>query len=52
MRLGTDRSREGQRHIAPIYPDSLSGFVPVQSGEAEGKHFQVARLDTGEPTPE
>jgi SAM-dependent methyltransferase len=27
-------------------------FVPVRSGEAEGERFQVARLDTGEPTPE
>jgi ubiquinone/menaquinone biosynthesis C-methylase UbiE len=27
-------------------------FVPVQSGEAQGERFQVARLDTGEPTPE
>jgi ubiquinone/menaquinone biosynthesis C-methylase UbiE len=28
------------------------GFVPVESGEAEGEHFHVLRLDTAEPPPE
>lgn len=28
------------------------GFVPVESGEAEGERFHVLRLDTAEPSPE
>jgi ubiquinone/menaquinone biosynthesis C-methylase UbiE len=28
------------------------GFVPVESGEAEGERFHVLRLDTIEPPPE
>jgi SAM-dependent methyltransferase len=28
------------------------GFVPVESGEAEGERFHVLRLDAGTPLPE